>query len=170
MAEETRGLWDDLHREDDLDLQESYSTRFTMNSVSSRRKSSSIPGATEQCAIFSTSKIVLYDTITAFISYSKTCDIPIIPVTKPDIRTVLGQGASFLVNGCVFPADYVDPSTGNVIPEGTVVAMKRARFRNWMKRAIADRISVIYNELLTMMHPPSVFAPENGFLNRNFDS
>lgn len=154
MANDPQDLWGD-----DLDPQESYSTRFTMNSVSSRRKSSSIPGATDLCAIYSTSKIVLHDTMTAFVSYSKTCDIPILPVTKPDIRTVLGQGASFLVNGCVFPTDYVDPSTGQRIPEGTVVAMKRARFRDWMDREIADRISVIYNELLTMMHPPSVLLP-----------
>ena len=148
MAEETQDFWD-------LDpKEESYSTQFAMNSISSRRKSSSIPGATDQSAIFNTSKIVLHDTIVAFISYAKTFDIPILPVTKPDIRTVLGQGASFFVNGCVFPADYVDPVTGDMFLEGTLTAMKRARLRHWMKREIADRIGVIYNELLTMMHPP----------------
>ena len=118
-----------------------------------------MPGATRHSAIYSTSTTVLHDTLISFLSYIKTNDIPILPVTKPDIRTVLGEGASFLVNSAEIPRDYVDPSTGRLFPRGTTVALKRAKLINDMEDLTADRIRVIFNELLTMNHPPLATHP-----------
>lgn len=129
-----------------------YSTVFP---VRSRRKSSIVAGATLHPAIYPTSATVLQDSLISFLSYIKTQNIPILPVTKPDIRSVLGQGASFLVNGAVVPETYVDPVSGTVFPQGMIVAFKRAILNQAvMKEPIAGRIHVILNELLTMHHPP----------------
>lgn len=135
---------------------QSYTTSFPFRT---RRKSSVVPGATRHSAIYSTSTTVLHDTLISFLSYINTYDVPILPVTKPDIRTVLGEGASFLVNGCEIPRDYVDPSTGRLFPKGTIVALKRAKLINDMEDLTADRIRVIFNELLTMNHPPLAAHP-----------
>ncbi|MCJ1276535.1 hypothetical protein MMC21_004341 [Puttea exsequens] len=91
----------------------------------------------------------MQDDLISFLSYVKTEAIPILPVTKPDIRTVLGQGATFLVNGAEVPEDYTDPVSGTVFPQGMIVALKRA-----VLNADIGRIPVIFNELLTMHHPP----------------
>ena len=141
-----------------MDIFETYSTTFPIRSIrsnQSRRKSSVIPGiSTLHSAIYSTSSTSVQDSLISFVSYVKTQDIPILPVTKPDIRTVLGQGASFLVNGCEVPWTYVDPVSGSVFPQGMVVAFKRAILNQEMSDPIADRIRTIFNELLTMHHPP----------------
>ncbi|CAF9913320.1 MAG: hypothetical protein ALECFALPRED_008750 [Alectoria fallacina] len=129
-----------------------YSTVFP---VRSRRKSSLVAGATLHSAIYPTSATILQDSLISFLSYIKTQNIPILPVTKPDIRSVLGQGASFMVNGAEVPETYVDPVSGTVFPQGMTVAFKRAILnRAVMKDPIAGRIHVILNELLTMHHPP----------------
>ncbi len=130
---------------------EVYSTTFPFSSISSRRKSSVVAGASQHVAIRSTSTTVLQDDLISFLSYVKTENIPILPVTKPDIRTVLGHGASFLVNGAVVPETYVDPVTGKVFPEGMVVALKRADPNS---NTVVGRLPVIFNELVTMHHPP----------------
>lgn len=141
-----------------MDIFETYSTTFPIRSIrsnQSRRKSSVIPGiSTLHSAIYSTSSTSVQDSLISFVSYVKTQDIPILPVTKPDIRTVLGQGASFLVNGCEVPWTYVDPVSGQVFPQGMVVAFKRAILNQEMSDPIADRIRTIFNELFTMHHPP----------------
>ena len=137
------------------DTFQTYTTTFPFRS---RRQSSLIPGATRHSAIYSTSTTVLHDTLISFLSYIKTYNIPILPVTKPDIRTVLGEGASFLVNGAEVPKDYVDPSSGKRFPQGTVVALKRAKLLEDMD-PITDRIRVIFNELLTMNHAPLAAHP-----------
>ena len=136
-----------------MDLESAtYSTTFP---VRSRRKSSIVAGATLHCAIYPTSATVLQDSLISFLSYIKTQNIPVLPVTKPDIRSVLGQGASFLVNGAEVPENYVDPVLGTVFPQGLIVAFKRALLNPAvMKDPIAARIHVILNELLTMHHPP----------------
>ena len=139
-----------------LDPTESYSTKIP---ISSDRKSSSVYGATKSNAIYSTSQIVLHDTLTALLSYIKYFNVSILPVNKPDMRTVLGQGTSFLVNGCEMPKFHVNPVTGETIRQGTVVAMKRSRLKKRMKKIVADRIGVIHNELLTMLHPPLAAHP-----------
>lgn len=130
---------------------ETYSTTFPVSSISSRRKSSIVAGASQHTAIRSTSTTTWQDDLISFLSYVKTENIPILPVTKPDIRTVLGQGASFLVNGAVVPEMYVDPATGKVFPEGMVVALKRADPHS---NTVTGRLPVIFNELVTMHHPP----------------
>ncbi|KAL8727441.1 MAG: hypothetical protein Q9166_006029 [cf. Caloplaca sp. 2 TL-2023] len=138
-----------------VDFFDTYSTTTSTNrSTSSRRKSSVIPGISIHSAIHATTSTVFQDTLISFLSYIKTQNIPILPVTKPDIRTVLGQGASFLVNGVELPRDYVDPVTGTLFPQGEVVAFKRAVLNKDMGDPIADRIRVIFNELLTTCHPP----------------
>lgn len=137
------------------DFFDTYSTTVSTNrSTSSRRKSSVIPGLSIHPAIHATTSTVFQDTLISFLSYIKTQNIPILPVTKPDIRTVLGQGASFLVNGVELPKDYVDPVSGLLFPQGQVLAFKRAVLNKDMGDPIADRIRVISNELLTTCHPP----------------
>ncbi|KAI4259535.1 MAG: hypothetical protein LQ352_000722 [Teloschistes flavicans] len=134
---------------------DTYSTTTASTSASrSRRKSSVVPGISIHSAIHATTSTTLQDTLISFLSYIKTQNIPILPVTKPDIRTVLGQGASFLVNGVELPWDYTDPATGKLFPRGQVVAYKRAVLGRDMGDPIADRIRVISNELLTTCHPP----------------
>lgn len=128
---------------------EAYSTQFPFSSISSRRKSSVVAGATQHAAIRSTCSTTFQDDLISFLSYVKTENIPILPVTKPDIRSVLGQGASFLVNGAEVPETYVDPVAGTVFPQGMVVALKRS-----ISNAEIGRIPVIFNELVTMHHPP----------------
>lgn len=137
-----------------MDVFDTYSTTFPIRSIRSRRKSSIIPGISLHSAIYSTSSTTVQDSLISTLSYIKTQNIPILPVTKPDIRTVLGQGASFLVNGCEVPRKYVDPVAGTVFPQGMVVAFKRAILNRDMSDPIADRIRVIFNELFTMCHPP----------------
>ncbi|KAI4257184.1 MAG: hypothetical protein L6R42_005819 [Xanthoria sp. 1 TBL-2021] len=137
------------------DFFDTYSTTASTNrSTSSRRKSSVIPGISIHSAIHATTSTVFQDTLISFLSYIKTQNIPILPVTKPDIRTVLGQGASFLVNGVELPKDYVDPVSGTLFSQGEVLAFKRAVLNKDMGDPIADRIRVISNELLTTCHPP----------------
>ncbi|KAL8929712.1 MAG: hypothetical protein Q9172_000269 [Xanthocarpia lactea] len=138
-----------------LDSFDTYSTTTSTNrSTGSRRKSSVVPGISIHSAIHATTSTAFQDTLISFLSYIKTQNIPILPVTKPDIRTVLGQGASFLVNGVELPKDYVDPVTGTLFPQGKVLAFKRAVLNKDMGDPIADRIRVISNELLTTCHPP----------------
>lgn len=138
-----------------MDTFESYSTTFPIQSESqTRRKSSIVPGATVHSAIHTTFATTLHDSFISFLSYIKTHNIPILPVTKPDIRSVLGQGASFLVNGAEVPKTYVDPVSGAVFPQGMTVAFKRAVLNDDMEDPVADRIRAIFNELLTMHHPP----------------
>ncbi|KAL8679202.1 MAG: hypothetical protein Q9224_002010 [Gallowayella concinna] len=138
-----------------VDFFDTYSTTTSTNrSTSSRRKSSVIPGISIHSAIHATTSTVFQDTLISFLSYIKTQNIPILPVTKPDIRTVLGQGASFLVNGVELPRDYVDPVAGTFFPQGEIMAFKRAVLNRDMADPIADRIRVISNELLTTCHPP----------------
>ena len=137
------------------DFFDTYSTTTsTSRSTQSRRKSSVIPGISIHSAIHATTSTVFQDTLISFLSYIKTQNIPILPVTKPDIRTVLGQGASFLVNGVELPRDCVDPVTGTLFPQGELLAFKRAVLNKDMGDPIADRIRVISNELLTTCHPP----------------
>ena len=138
-----------------LDFFDTYSTSTAATSASrSRRKSSVVPGISIHSAIHATTPTTLQDTLISFLSYIKTWSIPILPVTKPDIRTVLGQGASFLVNGVELPWDYIDPATGKLFPKGETVAFKRAVLGKDMTDTVADRIRVISNELLTTCHPP----------------
>ncbi|KAL9600642.1 MAG: hypothetical protein Q9219_003075 [cf. Caloplaca sp. 3 TL-2023] len=135
-----------------LEIFDTYST--STSATRSRRRSSVIPGISIHSAIHATTETTFQDTLLSFLSYIKTQNIPILPVTKPDIRTVLGQGASFLVNGVELPRDYVDPATGTLFPQGEVLAFKRAILGRDMSDPISDRIRVIFNELLTTCHPP----------------
>ena len=137
----------------------SYTTTFPIHSEQSRRKSSVVPGATLHSAIYTTSSLRLHDTFISFLSYIKTHNIPILPVTKPDVRSVLGQGASFLVNGAEVPKTYVDPVSGTIFPQGMLVAFKRAVTGKDMQDPIGNRIAAIFNELITMHHPPLLAHP-----------
>ena len=133
-------------------------TYTTKSQVRTRRHSSLVPGATLHHAIHQTSATTLENTLVSFLSYAKTQNIPILPVTKPDIRSVLGQGSSFLVNGAEVPWTYTDPTAGTVFPQGMIVAFKRAIYdrkeaRN-REELTAGRIQMLFNELLTMNHPP----------------
>ena len=134
-----------------MDQFESYSTAFPTRS---RRRSSVVPGASLHSAIYSTASTALQDTLISFLSYIKSQNIPIMPVTKPDIRTVLGQGASFLVNGVEMPWDYTDPVSKQKYRQGSTMAFKRAILNQDMGDPTADRIRVLFNELFTMCHPP----------------
>lgn len=134
-----------------MDTFETYTTTLP---VHPRQKSSIVAGATLHSAIYPTVATPVHDSLISFLSYIKTRDIPILPVAKPDIRSGLGQGASFLVNGAEMPEDYNDPITGLSIKLGTILAFKRAILNPDMGNPTADRIRVIFNELITMYHPP----------------
>ena len=94
-----------------------------------------------------------------FLSYVGTQKIPILPISLPDVRSVLGQGISFLVNGAEVPETYVDHVTGVVFPKGMILAMKRAILHEGMTDVVGNRIKVIFNEVLTMCHPPLLAHP-----------
>lgn len=135
---------------------ETYSTTFPIRSR--LFSSSTIPGVTLHPAIYSTSFTILRDNLISFLSYVKTRNIPVLPVTRPDVRSVLGQGASFLVNGAEVPETYTDPVSGTVYSQGKIVAYKRAVLSGEM-HPIQDRIRVLFNEILTMQHPPLMAHP-----------
>ena len=71
---------------DTYDDYDTYTTTFPMT-MRSRRKSSIIAGATLHSAIFPTSSTIVHDSLISFLSYVKTQEIPILPVTKPDVRS-----------------------------------------------------------------------------------
>ena len=139
-----------------MDTFETYTTTLP---VHSRQKSSIVAGATLHSAIYPTVETPVHDNLISFLSYIKTHDIPILSVSMPDIRSGLGEGASFLVNGVELPEDYHDPLSGVSLPKGTTVAFKRAKLNPEMEDPTADRIRAIFNELLTMHHPPLLAHP-----------
>ncbi|KAI9768500.1 MAG: hypothetical protein M1840_004910 [Geoglossum simile] len=121
--------------------------------------SRSVPGASLHSAVYHTPPTILQGDLISFLSYVKSQNIPILPVTLPDVRSCLGQGASFLVNGAEMPETYVDEATGTVLPKGLMVAFKRAMVKEGMTDIIADRINRIFNEVLIMCHPPLLDHP-----------
>jgi Protein tyrosine and serine/threonine kinase len=122
-------------------------------------KVTTVPGASLHSAIYSTPSTNLQDDLISFLSYVKAQKIPIIPISLPDVRSRLGQGVSFLVNGAEMPETYVDRMTGIFFPKGMIVAMKRAIMNDSMTDIIGNRIKVIFNEVLTMRHPPLLAHP-----------
>ncbi len=138
-----------------MDVFGSHRTASTFHSESQiLNKGSIISGAAIHSAIHITSPATLRNTFISFLSYVKTHNIPILPVTLPDVRCVLGRGASFLVNGAEVPKTYVDPVSGTLFPQGMIVAFKRSLVNNDMEDPVADRIRAMFNELITMQHPP----------------
>ncbi|KAH0563161.1 hypothetical protein GP486_002269 [Trichoglossum hirsutum] len=136
-----------------------YSATQPFSSVKYGSKSSGVPGVSLHSAVYSRPSTTLEDNLISFLSYIKSQNIPILPVSLPDVRSVLGQGASFFVNGAELPETYTDQTTGTVLPKGLVVAFKRATMNENMADIIADRICVIFNEVLTMLHPPLLAHP-----------
>src|SRR6266480_3604366 len=108
-----------------MDLFETYSPTYsTTQSFSSTRygsKSSVVPGTSLHSAIYFTPSTTLEDNLISFLSYVKSQNIPILPVSLPDVRSVLGHGASFFVNGAELPETYIDQTTGSVFPKGLIV-------------------------------------------------
>lgn len=124
--------------------------------------SPSIPGASQHSAIFSSSLTFFHDDLLSFLSYIKACQIPIFSVALPDVRSVLGHGASFFVNGAEMPETCVDDVTGEVFPKGSLVALKRAVVPPDVKsieEGLHRRIQLLSNEVLTMRHPPLAAHP-----------
>lgn len=68
-----------------MDTYDTYTTTFPMT-MRSRRKSSVVAGATLHSAVHPTSTTSVQDNLISFLSYVKTREIPILPVTKPDVR------------------------------------------------------------------------------------
>lgn len=128
-------------------------------STTSFRKSSVVPGISLHSAVHSTTQTNLQDDLISFLSYVRTKEIPIIPISCPEIRCVLGQGLSFFVNGAEIPETYIDPLSGVEFPKGMVVAMKRSVVHDGMTDIIGSRIKVLFNEILTMCHPPLLAHP-----------
>ena len=126
-------------------------------SLGSYGQSSAVSGISLHSAIYSTSPTNLQDNLVSFLSHVRTQMIPIIPISLPEIRSVLGQGVSFLVNGAEMPETYVDHATGMAFPKGMIVAMKRSIMREGMTNK--HRIRVIFNEVFTMCHPPLLAHP-----------
>lgn len=138
----------------DMDL---YETNLPTDITHTRRlrdKTSVIAGATQHSAVYPTIPTSVQNTLISFLSYIKTHGIPILPVSMPDVRTVLGFGASFFVNGAEMPEDYEDPVTGASLSQGKIVAVKRPIQQPNMRDPMADRIRVAFIELITTNHPP----------------
>ena len=118
-----------------------------------------MPGISLHSAVHSTTQTNLQDDLISFLSYVRTKEIPIIPISCPEIRCVLGQGLSFFVNGAEIPETYIDPLSGVEFPKGMIVAMKRSVVHDGMTDIIGSRIKVLFNEILTMCHPPLLAHP-----------
>jgi Protein tyrosine and serine/threonine kinase len=123
------------------------------------KKSSVVPGVSLHSAIHSVTQTNLQDDLISFLSYVRTKEIPIMPIGLPDVRCVLGQGLSFLVNGAEVPETYIDRLSGIEFPKGMIVAMKRSAVHDGMTDIIGSRIKVLFNEVLTMCHPPLLAHP-----------
>lgn len=135
-----------------MDIFESYAHASPIHpeSHAAWKASEAIVCSATQTALATTS----YSDLISFLSYIRTQNIPIIPVTKSDVRSVLGQGATFLVNSAELPETYVDPVSGRVFPQGMMVAMKRAKVNKNMEDPVAGRLRVIFDDLLILHHPP----------------
>ena len=80
----------------------------------------------------------------------------------PDVRSVLGRGASFLVNGAEMPDTYVDETSGESLSKGSFVAFKRVLVPPGTKDVqdgLSRRIDLLFNEVLTMRHAPLAAHP-----------
>ncbi|KAL8742332.1 MAG: hypothetical protein Q9190_005168 [Brigantiaea leucoxantha] len=128
----------------------------------SNSKSPGIPGVSQHSAMFSTWPMSFRDDLISFLAYVKSQQVPILSVALPDVRSVLGRGASFFVNGAEMPDTYVDETTGASISQGSIVALKRVLVPSGT-RSIQDgltrRINLLFNEVLTMCHPPLAAHP-----------
>ena len=125
-------------------------------------KSPGIPGVSQHSAIFSASPVSFHDDLLSFLAYIKTRQIPIFSVALPDVRSVLGRGASFFVNGAEMPDTHIDEITRDICKKGSVVALKRAIVPPGTKSiqdGLAKRINLLFNEVLTMTHPPLAAHP-----------
>lgn len=134
----------------------------TFTRIESRTKSSAVPGVSQHSAIYSACPTSFQNDLLSFLAYIKTRQIPIFSVALPDVRSVLGRGASFFVNGAEMPESFVDEVTGEVFAKDTLVALKRAVLPPGTKDVqdgLAKRINLIYNEVLTMRHPPLANHP-----------
>ncbi|OXV06467.1 hypothetical protein Egran_05765 [Elaphomyces granulatus] len=133
---------------------QSYTTPLT-----SFKKSSAVPGVSLHSAIHSIAQTNFQDDLISLLSYVRTKKIPIIPISVPDVRCVLGHGLSFLVNGAEMPETYIDHRSGVEFPKGMIVAMKRSVVRDDMTDIIGHRMRVLFTEILTMCHPPLLAHP-----------
>lgn len=134
----------------------------TLARLNSHEKSPTIPGASQHTAIFSAYPATIRDDLLSFLSYIKTRQIPIFSVALPDVRSVLGRGASFFVNGAEMPETHIDDFTGEELRKGSIVALKRAVVPPGTKSiqdGLSRRISLLFNEVLTMRHPPLAAHP-----------
>ena len=116
-------------------------------------------GVSLHSVIYSTTEINLQDDLISLLSYVRTKKIPIIPISVPDVRCVLGRGLSFLVNGAEMPETYTDHVSGVEFPKGMIVAMKRSVVHEGMTDLIGSRIKILFNEILTMCHAPLLAHP-----------
>lgn len=134
----------------------------TLARIESHTGSPAVPGASHHSAIFSACPTSFHNDLLSFLAYIKTRQIPIFSIALPDVRSVLGRGASFFVNGAEMPESFVDEVTGEVFAKDTLVALKRAVVPPGTKDiqdGLAKRINLLYNEVLTMRHPPLTDHP-----------
>ena len=125
-------------------------------------KSPQVPGASPHSTISSAYSSTFHNDLLSFVSYIKSRHIPIFSVSVPDIRSVLGRGASFLVNGAEMPETYTDDMTCERFEKGSLIAFKRAvapQGTNSVEEAFSRRINLLFNEVLTMKHPPLAAHP-----------
>lgn len=134
----------------------------TLARLNSNRESPGIPGASQHSAIFSACPATFHDDLLSFLAYIKSRQIPIFSVALPDVRSVLGRGASFFVNGAAMPENCLDEVTGEIFAKDTIVALKRAVVppdTKSVQDGLSRRINLLYTEVLTMRHPPLMAHP-----------
>ena len=134
----------------------------TLARLNSSHENPGIPGVSQHSAIYSAWPTSFHDDLLSFLAFVKARQIPILPVALPDVRSVLGRGASFFVNGAAMPETCRDEVTGAVFEKDTIVALKRAivpKDTKSIQDGLARRINLLYSEVLTMRHPPLAAHP-----------
>ncbi|KAI4160925.1 MAG: hypothetical protein LQ342_005351 [Letrouitia transgressa] len=134
----------------------------TVSQFQNNPKSPDIPGVSQHSAMYSAWPTAYRDDLISFVAYVKARQIPILSVALPDLRSVLGRGASFFVNGAEMPETFVDDISGETISQGTIVAFKRAVLPPSSKSiqdGLSRRINLLFNEVITMCHPPLAAHP-----------
>ena len=134
----------------------------TLARLNSNHESPGIPGVSQHSAIYSASPTSFHNDLLSFLAFVKARKIPILPVALPDVRSVLGRGTSFFVNGAAMPETCRDEVTGATFEKDTIVALKRAVVPTGTKsiqEGLSKRINLLYTEVLTMRHPPLAAHP-----------
>ena len=92
-----------------------------------------------------------HGSILAILSYAKSYNIPILPISEAEFGSKLGEGAACVVNSAEMPTKHVTCKADFELTQGTVVAIKRPS--NSMK-AESHGNALVLEELRALSHQP----------------